>query len=64
MAIELTVPSMVCEGCVETVTEAITQVDSEAEVNIDLQTKAVVAKTEASEASIRQAIEATGHTVA
>ncbi|NEQ34470.1 MAG: copper chaperone, partial [Leptolyngbya sp. SIO4C5] len=42
----------------------ITKVDGKAKVNIDLTSKEVMAETEASEASIRQAIQATGHTVA
>ncbi|WP_346292653.1 heavy-metal-associated domain-containing protein [Sphaerothrix gracilis] len=64
MSVKFTVPSMVCDGCTETVAEAITKVDGKAKVNIDLTSKEVMAETEASEASIRQAIQATGHTVA
>ncbi|AFZ36924.1 Heavy metal transport/detoxification protein [Stanieria cyanosphaera PCC 7437] len=64
MAIELKVPSMVCEGCVETVTKAIKTHEPEAEVDIDLTSKKVTVNTEASEESIKQIIVATGHEVA
>ncbi|NER34684.1 MAG: heavy-metal-associated domain-containing protein [Oscillatoria sp. SIO1A7] len=63
MTIELKVPSMVCEGCVETVAESLQKVDSGAEVNIDLETKVVKVETEASADSLKQAIAAVGHTV-
>jgi copper chaperone len=61
--INFKVPSMVCDGCVETVSKAIAAHEPEAKINIDLDTKQVKVETEASEASIKQAIVATGHTV-
>lgn len=64
MTINLKVPSMVCDGCVSTVKEAILTHEPEAKVNIDLDTKQVNVDTMASEASIRQAITAVGHEVA
>lgn len=63
MALELKVPSIVCQGCVDTVTKAIKTVDSDAGVNVDLETKAVSVESQVSEESIKQAIVATGHTV-
>lgn len=63
MKLELKVPSMVCNGCVDAVTKAIKTVDGNAEVKIGLETKIVEAETEASAASIEQAITAIGHTV-
>lgn len=63
MTLKLKVPSMVCEGCVTTITEAITTHEPEAKVDINLDTKEVTVETAASEASIRQAIVAVGHTV-
>lgn len=63
MALQLKVPSMTCEGCVDTVTKAIKTVDGGAKVDIDLETKDVSVETEASRASIRDAIVAQGHTV-
>ncbi|BAU64550.1 Heavy metal transport/detoxification protein [Stanieria sp. NIES-3757] len=64
MTMELKVPSMVCEGCVDTVNKAILTHEPEAEVNIDLATKKVTVNTQASEESIKQIIVATGHEVA
>lgn len=61
--IVLKVPSMVCDGCVETVSKAIVTEEPEAKVDIDLESKQVKVDTEASESSIRQAIVATGHSV-
>ncbi|MGK7935573.1 MAG: heavy-metal-associated domain-containing protein [Xenococcaceae cyanobacterium] len=63
MMIELKVPSMVCEGCVETVTKAIKTQEPNAKVNIDLDSKKVTVDTQASVESIKQVITATGHEV-
>ncbi|GAB4555988.1 MAG: hypothetical protein Tsb0014_48150 [Pleurocapsa sp.] len=63
MTIKLKVPSMVCDACATTVTKAIATQEPEAKVNIDLSSKQVTVETSASEASIRQAIVAAGHTV-
>lgn len=63
MTIELKVPSMVCDGCVSTVKDAILTHEPKAKVEIDLDTKQVTVDTEASEASIKQVITAVGHTV-
>lgn len=63
MTINLKVPSMVCDGCVTTVKDAILTHEPEAKVEIDLDTKQVQVDTEASEASIKQVITAVGHTV-
>lgn len=63
MALELKVPSMVCEGCAETVTQSLKKLDSDARVNIDLKTKLVRVETKASAESLKQAIAAVGHTV-
>ncbi len=63
MTIDLKVPSMVCDGCVSTVKEAILTHEPKAKVDIDLDTKKVAVDTEASESSIKQIIIAAGHTV-
>ena len=63
MTIDLKVPSMVCDGCVSTVKEAILTHEPKATVDIDLDSKQVKVDTEASEASIKQIIVAAGHTV-
>lgn len=63
MALSITVPSMVCQGCADTVTNAIKTSDPKAGVNVDLATKQVTVDTSTSEANVKQAIEATGHTI-
>ena len=63
MTINLKVPSMVCDGCVSTVKDAILTHEPKAKVDIDLDRKKVTVDTEASEASIKQIITAAGHEV-
>jgi copper chaperone len=63
MTIQLKVPSMVCSGCVETITKEIKVHEPDADVNIDLDSKIVTVQTQASEESIKQMITAVGHTV-
>jgi copper chaperone len=57
------VPSIVCDGCAKTITEEILVHESDAKINVDLQTKTVSVETGASEETIKQAITAVGHTV-
>ncbi len=64
MTITLKVPSMVCDGCVSTVKDAILTHEPKAKVEIDLDSKQVNVDTDASEASIKQVITAAGHEVA
>ncbi|MGI0500060.1 heavy-metal-associated domain-containing protein [Limnospira platensis CENA597] len=62
MTIKLTVSSMVCDACANSVTKAIHTVDSDATVNIDLNTKMVTVEATASESALRAAIAKAGHT--
>ena len=63
MSINFRVPSMVCDGCVTTIREAITTHEPNAKVEVNLDTKQVTVDTEASEESIKQIITAVGHSV-
>jgi copper chaperone len=63
MSLQLKVPSIVCEGCAETITKAIKSVDANAQVDVDISAKTVKVDGTQSEDSIKQAIAATGHTV-
>ena len=63
MTMNFKVPSMVCDGCIDTIKDAIITHEPEAKVEIDLNSKLVKVDTEASEESIRQVITAVGHTV-
>lgn len=60
---QLKVPSIVCEGCAETITKAIVALDADAKVNVDLSTKTANIETQASESEVKDAIAAVGHTV-
>ena len=63
MSLEMKVTSMVCEGCVTTVTNTIKNLDNAATVTIDLPSKLVKVETQASETAIKEAIVAAGHEV-
>ncbi len=64
MTIQLKVPDMACGACAETITEAIHNLDSQATVKADPQTKEVIVETQTSESSIRNAIAAAGYSPA
>ncbi|NJL81884.1 MAG: heavy-metal-associated domain-containing protein [Chloroflexaceae bacterium] len=63
MSMQLQVPSIVCEGCGDTITKAIKTHEPSASVQVDIANKTVTVDTQASEESIKQIITATGHTV-
>lgn len=63
MALKVNVPSIVCNGCADTITKAIQTVEPEASIQVDVAAKTVTVEAKASEESIKQAISATGHTV-
>jgi copper chaperone len=63
MALELKVPSIVCNGCAETITETITTMEPDAKVKVDVKAKTVTVEAAASEETIKQAIVAAGHTI-
>lgn len=60
---KLKVPSIVCQGCVDTIKKEILTHEPEAKVDIDMGSKMVNVNTKASEESIKQMITAVGHTV-
>lgn len=63
MSLQLKVPSIVCDGCAETITKAVKSVNADAQVDVDISAKIVKVEGAQSEESIKQAIAATGHTV-
>ena len=63
MALKLKVPSIVCDGCADTITETIVTMAPDAKVEVDIKAKTVTVEADASEETIKQAIVATGHTV-
>lgn len=64
MKLQLTVPSMACGACAETITKAIQAVDDGAQVQADPKTKQVEVETTASEASVKSALSEAGYPVA
>ncbi|PHV63632.1 heavy-metal-associated domain-containing protein [Cyanobacterium aponinum] len=62
--ITLNVPSIACEVCAKTITKAIQNVDSIAEINVDVKTKMVNVTTQKAEEIIKQAILDAGHDLA
>ena len=60
---KFTVSTMVCDRCVQAVTQAIQGVDAQAEVEIDLGTKAVAVKSALSLEALTAAIDEAGHEV-
>ncbi|WP_013323183.1 heavy-metal-associated domain-containing protein [Gloeothece verrucosa] len=63
MTIQLKVPTIACDACAKTITKAIHNQYSQANVNVDVAKKIVTVETDASENSIKQVIEDAGHTV-
>jgi copper chaperone len=62
--IQLTVPDMACGACATTITKAIHNLDSQAAVQADLQTKQVTIASSASASSVKEAIAAAGYSPA
>jgi copper chaperone len=63
MSLELSVPSIVCSGCADAITKAIKNLDSEASVDVNLETKMVTVDSKAEETALKEAITEIGHTV-
>ncbi|MGG6295719.1 heavy-metal-associated domain-containing protein [Leptolyngbya sp. AN02str] len=63
MALQLTVPNMACSACSDTIIKAIEAIDPSATVQADPKTKQVNVETQASEASVKQAIATAGYQI-
>lgn len=63
MTLQLTVPNMACSACSDTIIKAIKAIDPNATVQADPKTKLVNVATQASEASVKQAIATAGYQV-
>jgi copper chaperone len=61
---QLTVSSIVCQGCADTITKAVKNLDGHAVVQVDVATKQVLVESQADEAAVKAAIAATGHQIA
>lgn len=58
---QLNIEDMSCGGCVANITEAIKQLDVDATVTADLETRNIDVSTNASEAQVRDALAAAGY---
>ncbi|WP_371685969.1 heavy-metal-associated domain-containing protein [Nitratireductor sp. OM-1] len=59
--VTLNVPDMTCGHCAKAVTEAVKSVDSNAAVNVDLETKTVQIDSQSADAAVIQALDAAGY---
>lgn len=58
---DITVPTIACSVCVDTLTKAIQKLDADAVVNGDVDNKTLSIQTQASEAEVKTAIANAGH---
>ena len=63
ISLQLTVPSMACSACAETITKAVQTIDPKAVVQADPTTKLVSIETQASQETVTEAIAAAGYPV-
>lgn len=63
MTLHLTVPSMACSACVETITKAVHIIDDDAKITADPKTKQVEIETIQAESLVRDAIAKAGYPV-
>lgn len=63
MTLQLTVPTMACSACADTISKAVAAIDPTAAVEADPKTKLVKIETHQSETAIRDAIVAAGYPV-
>ncbi|MEO0537884.1 MAG: heavy-metal-associated domain-containing protein [Cyanobacteria bacterium P01_A01_bin.123] len=61
--LQLTVPSMACSACADTITQAVQKVDPQASVQADPKTKQVQIETQAASMAVTEAIAAAGYPV-
>lgn len=61
MSMTFKVPSIMCEGCGDTIAKEIKVHDENADVKVNVEQKTVEVDSEMSESSVQQAITATGH---
>ena len=62
-SLQLTVPSMACSACAETITKAVQGVDPGATVQADPKTKQVSIETQAPQEAVTQAIADAGYPI-
>lgn len=60
---QVTVADMSCQHCVKTITAAVQQLDADAQVDANVETKVVSIRSQLDDARLRAAIEEAGYTV-
>ena len=60
--IDYTIKDMTCGKCVKRITEALTTLDSEVEIDVDIETHRLSVISEKAEADIKSAITEAGYT--
>lgn len=63
MSLQFHIPSIVCEGCADTLTKTIQALDADALVNVDLASKTLSVTSTCPTEAIQAAIVAKGHTL-
>ena len=63
MSLTLKVPSIACQVCANTITKAIHNLDSEAQVEVDVENKIVTVDSQTSATQIKEAIADAGHDI-
>ncbi|MGJ3245873.1 MAG: heavy-metal-associated domain-containing protein [Elainellaceae cyanobacterium] len=61
--LQLSVPSMACSACADTISNAVHAIDPDAVVQADPKTKAVSVETSASDSAVKEAIANAGYPV-
>jgi copper chaperone len=61
--LSVTVPDMACAACASTITQAVHAIDPSAQVNTDLESKAVDITASVTAESLTEAIQKVGYTV-
>ncbi len=63
MAITLKVPDIKCDECAKKITKSIQTMESDAKVDVNIDTKIVTVEAAASEDSIKQIVQSAGYTI-
>lgn len=63
MVYSFTVPDLACGHCVKAISKALSELDAEAKVSFDLQSKCVTVESALSHKLLRRSIEAAGYSV-
>ncbi|BAY41332.1 heavy metal transport/detoxification protein (plasmid) [Nostoc sp. NIES-2111] len=63
MSIKLTVPNIKGDDCAQKITESIKTMESDAQVDVDINAKTVTVESQASEETIKQIVQSAGYAI-